>query len=113
MKYRWTLRTRYPRAVALLLTILTVLLALFGVLGYGSYHASEQTLVRQGITYSGTTTVPVSYVRRIDRIIQRLHDEDYGIGYAPVRTYPEDIVFRAKAQSILSIAYQVVDFIKI
>lgn len=92
---------------------------------YGLYHSSERAEARKNIPSIGSS-VPSDYIKRVDRIVQRLEDEDYGMAYAPwnrlmmhgflasslgsiVRTYPEDLIFRTKALEILKASYEVVD----
>ncbi len=95
------------------------------LLWYGSYHAAERAVVRHSLSHSGAT-VPRDYTDRVERIAVRIHDGDYGIGYASwnrlmvyrffaasigsiTRTYPQDRTFALRARELLRMVYQTVD----
>lgn len=116
---------KYPRLTAAALTLLTGILIVSGVLSYGAHNASERDRERAGRSATGVT-VPVDYSRRVDRIVTRLQDEEYGLAYAPwnrlmmhgflaaslgsiIRSYPEDRAFRAHAIEILEASYDAVN----
>jgi hypothetical protein len=98
---------KYHKTVSALLTVGTVTLGIFVILAYGSYHASERSEARKSVALSDSI-VPADYSKRVERIVKRLENEEYGMAYAPwnrlmmhgflasslgsiTRTYPEDL----------------------
>lgn len=116
---------KYSKIISAFLTIVTLSFFVGAIFLYGSYHASERALARKNTIFSGSV-VPLDYSKRVDRIVERLQNEDYGFAYAPwnrlmlhgflasaigsiTRMYPEDQAFRSKAMELMSVSYKAVD----